>query len=259
MDNESKMIRQQMDDTRTSLTDKLGMLEQQVVDTVQGASTAMADTVGDVKEMVHDTVQTLTDSVQDTVESVKNTFDLKRQVDRRPWTMLMGATALGFLGGYLMHGRKAGPVTEKETVPIGRPPAAVPQNGVPEDPQPALSAGRNGTGSTNVSATAEPSFLAHLSDTFQAEISQLKALAVGTLLGIVRDIVTKSVPEPMERKVAEVIDGITVKLGGQPIRGHLLPEAWLSEKLGKVEDKEDRGGREQSDSNGDHSRVLNRG
>ena len=65
----------------------------------------------------------------------------------------------------------------------------------------------------------------HLGDKFHDEISQLEVLAVGTLLGLVRDIVTEAVPENMERQVEEIIDGITVKLGGQPLEGRILPES----------------------------------
>src|SRR4051794_29513643 len=104
MDNEPEVIRQQMDETRTALTDKLELLEQQVVGTVQDATSAVAETVGTVKQAVQDTVQSVKETVHETVESVKETFDLKNQVERRPWMMVAGATALGFLGGYLLGG-----------------------------------------------------------------------------------------------------------------------------------------------------------
>ena len=42
MDNESEVIRQQMDETRSALSDKVELLEQQVVETVHGATTAVA-------------------------------------------------------------------------------------------------------------------------------------------------------------------------------------------------------------------------
>ena len=101
MDNESEVIRQQMDETRSALSDKVELLEQQVVETMHGATTAVADTVDNVKEVVHDTVQTVKDSVQETMDSVKNTLDVQRQVEQRPWIMMAGATAIGFLGGCL--------------------------------------------------------------------------------------------------------------------------------------------------------------
>ena len=91
MENECEVIRQQMDETRSAMTDKMETLEHQVVESVQAASAAVSETV-----------QTVRDSVHETVETVKDTFDLPRQVDRRPWTMMAAATALGYLGGYLL-------------------------------------------------------------------------------------------------------------------------------------------------------------
>jgi hypothetical protein len=80
-----------------------------------------------------------------------------------------------------------------------------------------------GNGLSAPIAPTSPGWLAKLGESFEGEITQLKGLAVGTLLGIVRDMVTQSVPPTLERQVEEVIDGITVKLGGHPVRGHVLP------------------------------------
>jgi hypothetical protein len=91
------------------------------------------------------------------------------------------------------------------------------------------------------SAAEEPSWLSQQGDTFHAEISQLKLLAVGTLLGIVRDIVAKAVPQHMERQVEEIVNGITVKLGGQPQGGRILPERSRIEEIGKNGNQEDCG------------------
>jgi ElaB/YqjD/DUF883 family membrane-anchored ribosome-binding protein len=228
MENESEMIRQQMDETRTALTDKIGMLEHQVVETVQAASSAVTETVGSVKDIVHDSLQTVKDSVHETVETVKESFDLHRQVEQRPWTMFAGATALGYLGGCLLrgiHGR------ERRTSGMGenRAPAitahtAGSRNGAAEGRGAAVSARAHESDAAPWSSAEEPSWLSQQGDTFHEEISQLKLLAVGTLLGIVRDMVTKAVPQHMERQVEEIVNGITVKLGGQPQGGRILPD-----------------------------------
>lgn len=246
MDNEPEMIRQQMDDTRTALTDKVELLEQRVVNTVQSASAAVSETVESVQDIVHETVQTVKNSVQDTVDSVKDTFDLELQVDRRPWTTLAGATALGVLGGYLLGGGKARQAkatgTSSITARIEKA-RAVARNGARENHHSDTS---HATKSTDGAVTQGPRVSDHLGDMFQAEISQLRGLAIGTLFGIVRDIVMKAVPEPIERQVADVINGITVKLGGQPIHGHVLPEWLESGRLAKDENQEDQGCREKS-------------
>src|SRR5262249_38838293 len=90
MDDSPEVIRQQMEETRAALSEKLETLEQQVVGTVKDARAAVTDTVETVKGAVHDTVET-----------VKETFDVSRQVERHPWAMLGGSIALGFLGGRL--------------------------------------------------------------------------------------------------------------------------------------------------------------
>jgi ElaB/YqjD/DUF883 family membrane-anchored ribosome-binding protein len=224
VENESEVIRQQMDETRAAMSDKIETLENQVVDTVQAATAAVSETVGSVKDIVHDSLQTVKDSVQDTVESVKDTFDLPRQVNRRPWTMFAGAAALGYLGGYLLsgsNGSHAGRSEKSDSVGLAvRAHTAMKGNGASRSRNAAASA------ATQESETAEdkPTWVSGLGDTFHDEIAQLEGLAIGTLLGLVRDIVTKAVPEHMERQVEEIVDGITVKLGGKPLDGRILPE-----------------------------------
>ena len=223
MDNQSEMIRQQMDETRSALSEKVELLEQQVVETVHGATAAVADTVDSVKEVVHDTVQTVKDSVQDTMDSVKNSLDVQRQVDHHPWAMMAGATALGFLGGCLT--RRSGDVHyyDGRSTPTRDVGFGLHGNGAAQSyPVPARAV-KLSNGSSPPVAPTPPGSLAKLGESFEGEITQLKGLAVGTLLGIVRDMVTQSVPPTLERQVEEVIDGITVKLGGHPVRGHILP------------------------------------
>src|SRR5262249_13139442 len=103
MDKEPELIRQQMEATRAALTYKVEMLEKQVMADVEGATTAVEETVAQFQVAAHETVQSLKLSVQDAVEAVRNTLDLRQQVNKRPWEMGVGATALGFLGGYVFH------------------------------------------------------------------------------------------------------------------------------------------------------------
>lgn len=217
MENESEMIRQQMDETRTAMTDKIETLEHQVVDTVQAASTAVSETVGSVKEMVHDSLQTVKDSVHDTVDSVKDTFDLPSHVNRRPWTMVAGAAAIGYLGAFLLSGNKRREARSEYVAPAARARTPVSRNGP--------SKGRDTSASDTGPGADKSSWVSDLGDKFHDEISQLEVLAVGALLGLVRDIVTEAVPENMEHQVEEIIDGITVKLGGKPLDGRILSES----------------------------------
>lgn len=95
MAEEPDVIREQIEETRTSLTEKLETLEGQVRETVQSA-----------KATVEDTLETVKSSVQNTVESVKQTFDLSYQVDRHPWAMTGGSFVVGFLLGNYLEGRR---------------------------------------------------------------------------------------------------------------------------------------------------------
>ena len=97
MDQEPEVIRQQIDQTRSALTEKLETRENQVRDTVTNAKTTVEETIGSVKSTVHETVAT-----------VKRTFDLPYQVERHPWGMFGGSILVGYLVGTLWPGRPAG-------------------------------------------------------------------------------------------------------------------------------------------------------
>jgi ElaB/YqjD/DUF883 family membrane-anchored ribosome-binding protein len=215
MENETDVTRAQMDETRASLSQKLETLEKHVVDTVHGAADMMGQTVDNVKEAVHETV-----------ENVKETFDLPLQVTRHPWAMVGGSIALGYLGGYLLYrlgtaqprangwSQPAAPASPRI---IDKP------NGVAKEPRfqeeaPATKPVQNAA----PAAAAEPGWLDGVQHRFEAEIHKVTELAIGTALGVVRDMITQSAPDVMKAGLTDVIDGITVKLGGEPIHGPVL-------------------------------------
>jgi cell division septum initiation protein DivIVA len=98
MDDTPEVIRQQMAETKSQLTEKLESLEHQVSETVQSTGNAVNATVASVQE----TVETVTGAVQDAVQSVTNALDLRRQFDRHPWLILGGSVALGYLAAELL-------------------------------------------------------------------------------------------------------------------------------------------------------------
>lgn len=216
MDHEpEEVIKQQMLETRASLAEKLETLEQQVVGTVHSATHAVTDTVESVKEAV----ERAKASVHDTVEAVKETFDLSRQVHEHPWLMVGGSVTLGFAAGWLTgrdgastrEGLRRGALPSLSTLAprfeTEREGGAVQRNGE-ETPSASAEAG-----------AAHPSLLTNLEQKFDTEIRQLKGLALGTMLGVVRDMITNSAPPQVGSQLAEIIDSATVKLGGQPIHG----------------------------------------
>jgi ElaB/YqjD/DUF883 family membrane-anchored ribosome-binding protein len=181
-----EVIRQQIDVTRSSITSKLEALEEQVVGTVQAAKETMQETIENVKETVEETVSTVKETVQDTVSTVKETFDMHRQVERHPWPMVGGSLAVGLVTGIVLGRTKPRPSLPPEPRYEPRPSGFAP---AVESQRPALF------------------------DRFHEEIDQVKGLALGFALGMLRDVIKENVPQFSEQ-LGEMMDQITVKLGG---------------------------------------------
>jgi len=184
-----------MEGTRASLAEKLDTLENQVLGTVHQATEAVANTVEDVKSAVG----SVTGTVQETVESVKEAFNLSEHVRRHPWLSLGGAVATGFLGGYLL-----GPSRSREE----RPQEWAEQWAELSPPQHAPSA---------------PSFAPQAPPAREESeggiLQTVKALAIGTVMNLVRDFVAESLPENLKPDVLQLINDVTTRLGGKPLPG----------------------------------------
>jgi len=102
-----EVIRQQMDETRSHLAEKLQALENQVSSTVEETTAALSETVEAVKE----TVENVTEIVEETVQSCGQLFDLRQQTERHPWLVFGGSVALGCLAAQLL-GRGRGEYEE---------------------------------------------------------------------------------------------------------------------------------------------------
>jgi ElaB/YqjD/DUF883 family membrane-anchored ribosome-binding protein len=222
MDNEPEVIRQQMAETRASLSDKVETLEEKVVGTVEGATSAVSDTVDNVKEAVHETVASVKDTVHDAVEGVKETFDLPRQVERHPWLMMGASVALGYVGGRLLGrltshpSHRHAPSRAWTAEGDGWSAAARPQTRswiAEEAASPPVPRGPLSQAATHAR---------QWTGLFAPELAKLKSLAIGYLGGAIRDVMSQSLPEAMREQVHETMDSITQKLGGQPVHGPVL-------------------------------------
>lgn len=226
---EPEVIRQQMDDSRAALTEKLGLLEEKVSETVQSATASVTETVDSVKGAVQGTVDSVRHSVEDTVASVSEALDLALQVKRHPWGMLAGAIAVGYVGAQLLstgeRSRTRFPGSHRTNGSIDRF-SLERAEGEGMASVSSLNHATNGSttnGSANGSAaTAHSGLMSQISDSFQAEIAKLKGLAVGAAFGMVRDMLTEAGPPSLKHEIAEVIDGFTEKLGGHRISGPVL-------------------------------------
>jgi len=191
MDNDitEATIKQEMQETRASLTEKLETLEQKVVGTVENATTVVTDTVDAIKETVHDTVATVQQGVKGSVDSVKDLFDVPAHVQQRPWLMMGGSVAVGYCIGTMLA-----PSPSSQYSPAS--------NGAVPSPR--------ALGAPPLSAPAEPSIWA-------AEIAKLKGLALGVLFGTARELLVSSMPEHMGEQIKDVVDSVTKKVGGDPL------------------------------------------
>lgn len=221
MAEEPDVIRQHIDQTRSSLTEKLETLEGQVRGTVQGAKATVEDTISTVRATVHDTV-----------ESVKRTFDLKYQVEQHPWPMVGGSVVAGFVVGSLIPSREGivsngtthraseGTRGAAWTAPAGA--SAYRPSETARTPPP--------------SAPAEPGLLDRFLGQFEDEIRQVKGVAVGAAMGLLRDLAKQYVPPQLGEQVEQIIDSATMKLGGKPIPGPIteapLMDMWRSRREG---------------------------
>src|SRR5947209_1914983 len=166
MDHEAEMIRDQMQETRGHLTEKLQALESQVTGTVET-----------VTDTVKSTVETVKDSVEGAVESVANLFDLRLQVQRHPWGVFAGGVAVGYVATRL---------AERATGAQGG------TRFVPQVPPAARKAGS--------------SLLGWLATAYHDEMNHLKALGIGTAAGLVRDMLAQSLPPEIGCQVSEWVD-----------------------------------------------------
>ena len=178
---DSAEMRQEIDCTRSAMADKLEALEDRMMNTVQSA-----------RETVADSIQ----SAKDTVASVKRTFDLKHQVEQRPWLMVGGCFLVGLAVGGL--------------IPMVRPRSSKTLSGPTENGRFAIAAP---TPQLQIELPSRPGIL----EPFQEEIDKVKGIAIGFVMGLVRDSLKESVPQ-LAPKIDELMNGLTTKLGGEPVQ-----------------------------------------
>lgn len=214
MDNETAVIKHQMLETRTALTEKLEALEERVTSTVRETTEAVEETVEAVKDAVENTVQAVTGTVTDTVEtvkeSVKESFDLTRQFNNHPWTMLGGSVFLGYLGGCLLDRAR----------PVACPP---PSNG--------WAAFNGGTSApqeparpTKTERPASPSLWDKAIEALGPPMEKLEGIAIGAAASLVGKMILEAAPEALRQDLGEAIKDFTTALGGKPMPELLRPD-----------------------------------
>jgi len=184
-------MRQEIDCTRSAMADKLEALETSVMGTVQSA-----------QETVEDSIQ----MARDTVATVKRNFDIKYQVEQHPWAMVGSCFVVGLaLGSLFPRIRRSRQAPNRLAVPAGSPRLVAEQHSKEKcdtaaHPPDSMSANR-------------PGFFGQ----FHEEIGKVKGMAIGYVMGLVRDSIKDAVPQ-LASQIDDVMNGVTTKLGGKPVQ-----------------------------------------
>jgi ElaB/YqjD/DUF883 family membrane-anchored ribosome-binding protein len=261
MAEQPEVIQQELEETRHALAEKLGQIGEKisgtvetvsdavsnvtatvsnVTDAVEGTMQNVADAVSGTVETVQQTVSTVGEKATETVDAVRHAFNLPEQIHNHPWAWFGGAVVLGFVGGKFLvphrsyraeaeswdhHGPRAG-AAESQAAPAFKSPDESHEETAPQRAE--------------HRETDSSSWLGSLFQHFGGEINKLKGLALGTLFGVTRDMVSQALPETLKDQVVNLFNDVTEKVGGEPIQGAVLGEAAA------------KGQQSESDKGGDH-------
>jgi ElaB/YqjD/DUF883 family membrane-anchored ribosome-binding protein len=193
-------LRQEMDCTRSDMADKLEALEDRVMDTVQSARETVAESIRIAK---------------DTVDTVKRTFDVKHHVEQHPWPLVGGCFLAGLALGSLFPR-----VRQRSRQTPDRPAEKeVPLSGSPPFPAEQRSNGSFATAAPPPRFPAVPPSRPGVFGKFQEEIDKVQGMAIGYVMGRIRDSLKESVPQ-LAAQIDGVMNGVTMKLGAAPAQPH---------------------------------------
>lgn len=188
MENEPEVIRQEMEDKRTELTEKLETLEERVMKT----ASAISETVKNVEEGVEGTAESIKDAFQNVKDTVKESLNFSAHVERHPLGMVGGAIGVGFLTGFLLPGgrrRNRGWGGRSRETPFARYAAST-------------------------TAPEPPAQTSGLMSALQHGWSRLKDTALGYLFEVVGNTVEQAVPSNLGPQLRSIVDEISTHMRG---------------------------------------------
>jgi len=214
MENDTEVIRQQMEGTRQALSEKVEAVEELVASAVKETTQSVAKTVENVTNTVESTVNTVADSVEsvkntvaDSVESVKEAFNVSACVDKYPWASMAGSVALGYTLGCMLPSANG----QHTASSYGGAPAVPPSTAYSGVTAPAHS-------ETSGPQSDKSTLGSFLPQSWMPIVEKLKGLAIGTTAGMIGEMVMNMVPENLKSEVENLIDETTRNLGGHVVR-----------------------------------------
>ncbi len=194
----------------------LGMVDHcttNVGDTIAKATTTVGGAIDSLKSHVESTEDTLKSSIQ----AVREHVNLTHMVGQHPWGMMGGAVAVGYWLGHVLDSSSSTHEhheslfeTRIDALPSRTDFSS--QNAESQgDASPAS------PGSSSPASDSQPSTKARLSRVLAPHVTQLQGIAVGSIMSLVRDVLTKSLSPAWSGPVANAIDDLTRELGGKPV------------------------------------------
>lgn len=180
MDQKSDLIKEDIEETRAALTEKLETLEDQLMDKVETA-----------KESVEDTIE----NVRATLRKVSPTH----QVQQHPFVMIGGSLAAGMLVGKAIQSRSARAKSWERDQDVGFGEQGIPRRRI-ERPY---------------SRPRGPSLLSKLAGAFPDEIDVVKGMALSLALEGLREIAKEALPR-FEAQINKVVDSAAQKAARAP-------------------------------------------
>ena len=151
---------------------------------------ALEDKVANKVQFAKDKVEEVRDKAKDVAQKVKRSFDLPYQVRQHPWPALGASVLVGVVLGSF------GGDSDSETK------------------APRLDHGENGFGGSSSLRGSEVA--PRRPGMFAEELRYLRETAIGAMMSLVRNGLKQTFPG-LAPQTARVVDGITRKLGGEPI------------------------------------------
>jgi len=199
MDPKPDLIREDIDETRSALTEKLETLEGQLRGTMESA-----------KQTVEGTIE----NVKDSIRHLSPVY----QTTQHPYLMIGGALATGYLAGRLLQ-PKAAPEGGVSWMKAVTPALAVERGPAFESEHaglPRTSEYEELVGSRSAAAPVKsgPSFFDRFVNQFDNEIQMVKGMFLKGVLDAAGDAVKRSAPK-WGSQIDQVVDSVAQKLTGE--------------------------------------------